>query len=299
MSSLKQAVINLGVSALLAMAMPSAEAVVLFDFNSLTDATDNPAANTAVQTYMNGATGLDTANTGQSVAVTGAKGEQNYNGEGHVVGPVNAQNQVQSVTLGTSDGYFPGAPGTTLHLGSYDTFLVNRSNTDRITMDFNFPIYSVAFDYEIFPNGSCTQQGSGTGGCQPTNSSWPDFTFETFTPGDVSDTVQFRTLGVVPGQGGTYPHSPNSGAVNNELAPQYVGVSGVWFFEDGVTKLEFIDWPVKIGIDNLQISDDECDVPGRCNPPPPPPVIPEPSSFLLLGSGLPSVLGLSSRSRRQ
>lgn len=278
----------LSVSALLAMAAPSSEAAFLgFDFNPLTDGGAG-GNNAAVQTYMNNATHLNTAGTGKSVAVTGAKGELNYTGDGHVVGPVNGG--VTALTLGRSDGWFPGAPDSTKHTSTLDTFLVNEG-ADRITMDFNFLVYAVSFDYEIFPNGNCPQVGTG---CPNTSDSdWPDFKLETFSAGQ--GTVQeFRTFGVVPSVAGTqYTKSPNSGAAGTELAPQLVTTSGVIYFENGITKLSFIDWPVKIGIDNLQLSDDVCDTPNGCAPPPP--VIPEPSSLLLMGSGLAGVLGFGSK----
>ena len=242
-------------------AAPSAQAVMVFDFNSLSDG----ASNASVDSYMQGV--VTATHPGGTVDVTGSRGERDYAGDNHVVGPV-VSNAVSSKTLGTSDAGVP-------HAG-LDTFLINNGST-TIAMTFSFPLYTASFDYEIFPDDTCQ-----TATCPWP--SWPDFTFE------AADAVQFLTLGIVPGQSGTYAHSPASGPIANELAPQFLGVSGNWFFPNGVTKLEFIDWPRMIGIDNLSLSDNPCDVPNNC--PPPPPVIPEPTSLFLMGSGLLGMAGL-------
>jgi hypothetical protein len=54
-------------------------------------------------------------------------------------------------------------------------------------------------------------------------------------------------------------------------------VSGTWSFPGGVKELDFIDWPQKIGIDNLQMNITNSQ---RLT------TVPEPSTLLLLGSGL-------------
>jgi hypothetical protein len=80
----------------------------------------------------------------------------------------------------------------------------------------------------------------------------------------------FHKFAVTPAAG-PYPHSPASGRRRNELAPQFLGQSGEWFFPGGVTTLEFIDWPQMIGIDNLILDSDP---------------VPQAGLLLLFGSGL-------------
>lgn len=243
--------------------VPRADAVLIdFNFNSLLDG----ASNLAVQNYMRNI--LNIQHPGGSVVVTGSGAERDYIGDGYVVGPVVGpigDRRVIPLTLGDTDGNI--AHGLPL-----DTFLIN-SDLDRIIMQFNFPIYSVSFDYEIFPDGTCPQAGLS---CGPTSANWPDFTFR--ADGD----FQFRTLGINPAVSGPYQHSPHSGPLLNERAPQYLGVSGEYLFSNGVSRLAFIDWPRMIGIDNLRIND-------RTS-------IPEPSSIFLLTSGL---LGLAGFRRKR
>ncbi len=261
----------LGVAGVFTLAMPSYASTISFNFDSLADG----ASNTSVKNYMQTIVGA--AHPGGTVNVTGSQGEKNYTGDDHAVGPISGST-VKSETLGTSNGGVH-------HNGALDAFIINNGST-TIGITFSFPIYLTSFDYEIFPDGTCT-----TPSCAAAN--WPDFTFE------ANDVQQFHTLGITPGTSGTYAHSPNSGSVHNEHAPQYLGVSGNRFFTGGVTKLEFIDWPRTIGIDNLLIGDNLCDIPDQClPPPPPPPVIPEPTSFLLLGGGLFAGLGFRSPRKR-
>jgi hypothetical protein len=170
------------------------------------------------------------------------------------VGPGNGS---QSLTLGTSDG-------TTQHLSSKDTFIENVSTSSEIIMNFTgLTISSVSFDYEIFPDGTCPTQTNCGGAGQP---NWPDFTFK------ADGTTIFASLGALPGNpGDPYLHSPNSGSSHNEGAPQFLGQSGTITL-NGVTKLEFVDWPSTIGIDNLVIT--------TTTP------TPEPGTMLLVGTGL-------------
>jgi len=240
--------VMVGASTLLASASLRADSVV-FDFNSLA----NGAGNSTVQSYMNSKLGA-----AGSVVVGGSQASNAYTGDGHVVGPGNGST---SLTLATSDG-------TTQHLSTKDTFIDNVSSSTEISMTFSgLKIYGVSFDYEIFPDGTCP---TGTG-C---SSNFPDFTF------NADGTLVFNTLGVMPGNpGAPYTHSPASGSSGTERAPQFLGQSGTWSFPNGVTKLEFVDWPATIGIDNLKITT----------------TTPEPATMTLIGVGM---LGLTSLRRR-
>ena len=274
----------------------SADATILeFSFNDLKDGDKNVSVDAYMQGVLN-ANGL--MGDGDSVAVSGSKAEQNYTGDDYVVGPlvssttttqkwvgdqwkrVNGSrvyvaghyetvektvNQVTSVTLGnTENATVGGAPWTA---GTADTFIVN-SGSDRITITFEFDVYAVKFDYEIFPNAQCPD-GSKT------SCILPDFTFR--ADGD----LVFHQDGVMPGDADTYSNSPVSlkNKKDKEAAPQYLGMTDWWYFPDGVTNLEFIDWPVMIGIDNLWIDPERPVPPADFN-------VPEPATLALFGLGL-------------
>ena len=194
---------------------------------------------------------------GGSLSVSGASYQSGtgYVGEGYVVGPK------------------VGNTVTPLNLKAYNgmNFLIN-SGSDRITVTSSFPIYSISFDYEIFPNGN---MANGTGVNPATNPNWPDFTFK------ADGTVLLRTLASMPGTNGLYSNSPvhpNS----LELAPQFIGSSGTILIPGGATKLEFIDWPPTIGINNVNINAN---------------AVPEPTSLAALSVMLVAGLGLRRANR--
>jgi hypothetical protein len=262
----------LGAAMALSIAGRSHADTITFDFNSLSDG----ASNTKVSNYMNNT--LNDSGLG-TVVVKGAVAERNYTGDNHVVG--NTYNgRAKSNTLGTSDGATGPLSNQRAPLSNgahHDTFLVNDNfgffnNSDRITMTFTLPvgysIQSVSFDYQIFPNWLCPG-GSGSSNCW----SVPDFKFE------ADDVEIFKTLASKPS--GSPVDANNSPDSSNEKAWQFLGVSGLIGINDSdnVTKLEFIDWPALIGIDNLSIN--------YSLPLPPTPVrdVPEPGSLLLIGIG--------------
>jgi hypothetical protein len=233
----------------LATTHTAAAGVVTFDFNSL----NGGLGAAAVETYMNAEIASQLGlPSGTYVDVTKAKTNKTYTGDGYVTGPRfvgGAENNgtggngtvPRPMTLGSSEGDM-------MHQDPnlWDTYLINTnangSGEDRITLIFNFPIYAVSFDYEIFPDGTPDQP--------------PDFRFEydgaLVTPPGI---VQ----GILPGTGGIYPYSPRStsgSSDNPETALQYIGESGLLSLSPGpgpTWKLEFIDWPQRIGIDNLEI----------------------------------------------
>ena len=259
---------------------------ITFDFNSLSSGNNSGQ----IATYMDGKLGCINC-----VTVTGAVADKTYTGDNHVVGPGTGSHAgKKSLTLGNTDGATASNANSVLN-SSLDTFLANTSDkssqiSSEIVMQFSgLFITGISFDYEIFPDGSCTSLsksgcgGTSSGGIYPHQ---PDFEFKA----DGSLVTAFGTNGVQYGVApGTAPigstHSPNSGTGHAELAPQYIGTFSGGL--GGVTQLEFIDWPATIGIDNLQIT--------YRRPPPP---VPEPSSILLLGSGLLASLTLLRRKLR-
>lgn len=237
---------------------PVTAAAFTFDFNSLADG----ASNATIQTYMQGVL--------PGTTISGAAASKTWTGDDHVVGPVSGST-VTPITLGTSNGAI-GNNTDVAHGGANDTFIMNQlSVTTTITINFSNPVNLVGFDWEIFPNDSCQSA--------PCGSNTPDLTFKI----NGTEVAGSPFLGVAPGTNSTYLHSPASGSVNNELALQRIGHYAVG--ASNLSQLDFIDWPVAIGIDNLVVDTFI----------PPTGFVPEPSTLLLLGAGL---VGLAARQWR-
>lgn len=249
-----------------------------FNFTGLAESAPLTGTN-SITSYMNGvlaAAGCSTC----TVTVTGAFADTTWNGDGHATVGSNAS---KSVTLGDTDGATATNTNTSVN-GTYDTFLATTNDGDtstdsEITMTFSGMTIngSSSFDYEIFPDISCTKlDGTHCGGAG--NPSLPAFTF------DVNGSTQiFTKNAVTPGSGnGNAVNSIVGSAVsgsNPETAPQYIGTwSGSL---SNATQLDFIDWPATIGVDNLVLNFTKNT-----------PSVPEPVSVLLLGT---AVAGLAMR----
>jgi len=275
---------------------------VTFNFNSLSDT----ATVAQIETYMNGALAAAGC-TGCTVIVSnGTYADQSYNGGGHVVGPGTGS---PPLTLGDTNG----ATNLTTTTGSTDTFLANTSDSDvstasQITLQFQgFTVNGgIGFDYEIFPNVTCTSLSSSpTSACggAPVGGIYPDqprFELEAGTS-SASPVTSFGTSGTqygyTPGtaNGSVNTYSPSSpkpkfGTGGTETGPQYIGTwSTTSSALNGDTQLDFVDWPATIGIDNLQVS-------FSTNTPSP---VPEPASLLLLGTAVfCCIKGLRRRTRK-
>lgn len=242
--------------ALLLAAVSPASADVYFDFNPLSDG----GSNASVQTYMNQQLVIQLG-AGKTVTVTGAGVDKDYTGDNHVVGPKNGST-VTSLTLGNSDA-------SVKHAAPLDAFLYN-SNDVKITMTFNFDIYGVSFDYEIFPNSTCSNPKSSLTESAVSCNVWPDFTLKAGTNGPFATYLHSNSVDPYTTAINGYQYSPFSGANAKEKAAQWLGQSGDIILP-GVRTLEFWDWPERIGIDNLKLTTKK---------------VPEPATLLLLGAGL-------------
>ncbi len=223
----------------LAGGMPARAAAIAFDYGSLA----NGASDATIQSFMQ-----SSLPAGASVTVTGAVASNSYNGDGYVTGPGNGST---SYTLASMDG----------------TFIQNQSPSNDILMKFTgLTLTSVSFDFEVFPNGTCTNlsnNGANCGGSGDPN--LPDLTLLA----NGSQVIRYNAL--VPGSGGNASPYTKSPASSPDLAPQLLGSSGTLMLPAGTTTLDFVDWPPTIAIDNLVINT---------------PSVPEPGSLLLFSAGL-------------
>ncbi len=210
--------------------------VFTFNFNTLA----NGASSAAIQTYMTGVFG-------STVAVSGAIASNSYRGDGFVVGP----------SLGTSDGATSPSDSAHNHPGSVDTFIMNNGpGSDSFTLNFGaaYSISSISFDWEIFPDASCSPTCAAA--------ALPDI--ELFVDGNATALWTMTGIG-----------TPN---------PQNIGIATLVL--SGAHSLKFVDWPPEVGIDNLVIT-------GHCAPTAPSCVqhdTPEPSSLPLAGLALAAFL---------
>ena len=154
-----------------------------------------------------------------------------------------------------------------------DTFIRNL-NADHFTMDFGstFHIFSITFDWEIFPDGTCYRSGVGDtsshaacANAGSSNANWPDFDLYA----NHSSTASFSRVALATGTTTNYPQAIGYSAVVN-------------FSGAGAHYLDFVDWPATIAIDNLVINGCR-DTDVGCVPRL---TTPEPSSLPLLGLGL-------------
>jgi hypothetical protein len=269
---LTAALLVLGISA------SASAASVTFNFNTLATAAGptggtNDAAATSIQGFMNWQLGL--ISPGMTVSVSaGALADKGYNGDGHVVG---TSTNSTSIALGTSENGVLNANvsciGSAACTGTgLDTYVRNNSAYTSFSFTFNngMLIDSVKFDYEIFPDATCLTSACGA--------NLPDMTFST-NLGQV-----FHYYGATPAASLLSPVLPSG--TPDELTPQLIGNTGTLVGPNlaGGNVLNFIDWPVTIGIDNLTVV-------YHTNS-----AVPEPGSMILLGSGL---VGLYARRKKR
>ena len=260
---IKRQVTLLAGMALLLGSAASARADYTFSFDGtvggLTLTTSNSDQSNAIAQWMDKVIGGACATNLNCVSVTGVAGgglgtgvavDTTYTGDGHVVGPNGS-----AVTLGNTNN----ATSNSVTPGSTDNFLSNTANnasslSTGIQITFSHGVSltgTFSFDYEIFPDGTCSALtaaacgGAPTGGIYPNQ---PDLIFSANGSAPVSKTL----YGYTPvSSGGTDGTSTKSSAMSTETAPQYIGTYTTTL--NGATQLTFLDWPATIGVDNLKL----------------------------------------------
>src|SRR5215469_9264160 len=147
-----KAILIIGSLTLFGATASAQAASITFDFGSLA----NGASNAQIQTFMN-----TLLPAGEAVALSGAVASNSYNADGHVTGPGNG---ASSFTLAQLD---PAGHGT---------FIENDTgySSNEIKMVFSgLTISSISFDFEIFPDNTCTSLSHCGGSGNP---NLPDLT---------------------------------------------------------------------------------------------------------------------------
>jgi hypothetical protein len=234
---------------------------------------------------------LMTSQAGSTVTVSsGVQVNTNYAGDNHVVGPT-ISGTVVPWTLGDSGGTVTNPTAPTVANPTYSAYL---ATTSSFTVTFSVPVYSVQFDFEIYPDASppvpqfefSATDNNNHAVAMEYNGSL------TSEPWVVNAIAPGANDPYLPGDPVTYTHSPNSGTGTTETSDQLLGAVTFQFSSSAPAySLTFADWPEEIGINNLIIN------PAGIGPFSS--VVPAPPSAVLLGFGALGIAGFVARSRRR
>ena len=224
-----------------------------------------------IQSYMNS---VLSAIPGASVTVTGAIANKGYTGDNKVVQSSGVYKTLNNYAdAADSPPYTPGTfQGPLNH-----TFIMNNNfglyggtKYDSFTLAFTgVQIASAKFDWEIFPDGSCTAlTNSACGG---------------------SGMPNLPTLAFYAGTTLIHKYTYNDAlakfsAGSSSIAPQGIGGLDTWILPAGTTSLKFVDWPAEVAVRGFEIT--TC-----CT-------VPEPGSMSLIGAAFAGVGLVALRRRR-
>jgi len=283
-------------------ALPAFGTTFTFNFNSLTGYSSS-AGNQASSIASQLTTQLQTVCPSCTVTATSGAAaviDKTYTGEGYVVGPTSGGNMMPE-TLGDTPGPTAGVNNpnvsgdvitsnsqysySTLHSeGFTNQFLANTNDSsNQLASEISFQfsgltITGASFNFEAFPSNS----GAG-------------FEFEAGKNTNGADALIYSQNGVKPcgtvnGCGGAPAGTDGSSTVSSNNSPetnaQYIGNWSGSFAAS--TELDFVDWPPTIGVDNLTITFST-----------PPSGVPEPGSFVLLGTAALGAFLIARRRPRQ